>query len=183
MSEDDVLHIICPPPRRAQPVIVCCLGALVIITGLGKNIQPILAGDMFVQLIVSLLMLGGLGKILHRNLFFRDQIYFLGAGATAPGPVLSIEASEVLSVRRRHASDEFSVESRMRWLHQDYGTIEIETSTNTLYFGVGLSEFAAESTITKIVDFCRAERDRSASCDADHLAQRGAIVTTRALGK
>lgn len=163
MANEPVLHIICPPQRRLPPVILFGLVALILLSAVYGNIQSILAGEKYSLLLVALVIFAAGAVIVYRNLFFQDQIYFLAPSASPPGPFPSINAADVISVRRLPAPDAFSVEGKMLWLGLGQGRIEIETSDDRFSFGVGLDEFVVDETIHRIIDFCSAQRKLHAS--------------------
>jgi len=153
MDQSDTLQIVCPRRHRFMPLVVACLGMIVLLSGLPKSWARLPEFAAFLSLIVMLAMLMFMAAILYRNLVFRDRLCIV-RGEGQPGQRLNYFADEIVSLYRRSRSSPYSSEGKWEALGLDQGLIEIRTTRGFVRFGVGLNEKAADAATRRIALFC-----------------------------
>jgi hypothetical protein len=151
--EQDRLHIVCPPQRLAQPIVLCCAGLAVISSGVLRALRDA-DSSHYLFLAVALVMAAFLLAILYRNLFARDELLLVRDDGQAGGCADGIDAGSVRAARLSPVPDPLSSEGKLAWLGLGDGRIEIDTDRGSFRFGAGLHEFMLQETVDRIVSFC-----------------------------
>ncbi|WP_312511071.1 hypothetical protein [Massilia sp.] len=159
MKREDapLLHLTCPRQRLVQPTLVSIAVMLVVATAWRNSWSRILAGEAWLFMVVSALMMACALAILYRNFIFQDQLYVMHDGRLAPATgALLLDARDIDCVRLLPASALSGSERKMEWLGLGGGRIEIATPTHFYRFGAGFDEHQAEAAVARIVACCRA---------------------------
>ena len=159
MKDNLSLLIVCPVQKKPRALLLCSVGMA--LSGYALARQWDNASILFSA--VAGMMMAVLAAIMYRNLFFRDALCITRKGAAAPASGQWATAEEIVAVRRRENGGAFSSEARREAAGLNLGPIEIETRTDTFYFGVGLSEYSIDETIDRITVFCGLDRGSSDS--------------------
>lgn len=153
MNQSDTLQIVCPRRHRFMPLVVACLGMILLVPGLPKMWARVPEFTACLSLVVMLAMLLMMAAILYRNLLFRDQLWIV-RGEGQPGQRLNCFAHEIVSLYRRSRGSPYSSEGKWEALGLDQGLIEIRTTRGCFRFSVGLNEKAADAATRRIAVFC-----------------------------
>lgn len=168
MEKAGMLHLSCPRQRLVAPTVLCVAGMLVLNTAYRNSWSRILAGDAYLFVAVSMLMMLALLAILYRNFVFQDQLYIAHDALPTGGKGdLCLDARDIVSARLLPASALSAFECKMAWLGLGQGRIEIDTTSHRYRFGAGLDAVRAEAAVERIAAFCRAGRSSSTTIAPD----------------
>lgn len=157
MEHGAMLHLTCPRQRLVAPTFLCIAGILVLTMAYQNNWPRIVAGEAYLFVAVSLLMMAFLLVILYRNFIYQDQLLIEHGALPVHGMgAICLDARDIVSVRLLPASTVSAFESRMAWLGLGQGLIEIDTATHRYCFGAGLDMYRAEAAVQQIAAFCQA---------------------------
>jgi hypothetical protein len=157
MEHGAMLHLTCPRQRLVAPTFLCIAGMLVLSTAYRNSWPRIAAGEAYLFVAVSLLMMAFLLVILYRNFVYQDQLLIEHGALPVHGMgAICLDARDIVSVRLLPGTTVSAFESRMAWLGIGEGLIEIDTAIHRYRFGAGLDMYRAEAAVQQIATFCQA---------------------------